>query len=534
MSGLSRFEMHTGTAGGAARVRKGTSSSILISDGIRSAAMRTPGKIAITEGARRLSYSAIIERIDRVSNLAHAPKGDGGLGLRHGDRAALLLPNRIEYMELVCGLSSAGVGVATIGPAAAQPEIRFILEDSSARALFVDPALEPAARAAAAGTAVERIIVVGEDYESLLAASSAKLCPVEVTEHDVFSIPYTSGATGRPKGVMLSHRGRVLACYAMASEQGCYGPDDRAVATTPMFHGSGFLMTLVTMFFGGTVELLPRFDIERLLAAVAANAATSVYMVPTHFAAMFALGDRARTHDVRTLKAVISGTAPLAQAMKARIIERFGEGKLYERYGTTETNVATVLRPADQLRKIACVGQPLPATYLRVLDDDGNDVPQGEVGELAVASPYLFAGYLNLPEATAKSMRGDWFVTGDLARQDDEGYVYIVDRKNDMIITGGENVYPREVEEVLLSHPAVAECGVVGAPHPYWGEAVTAFVVLRPGMTATADDLVAACRARLSLYKVPKEIRFMPTLPRNSMGKVLRRAMRETLRSGSD
>jgi len=518
---------------GATRVRRGTSTSILIADGIRSAAARTPDKVAIIEGARRLSYGAIIARIDRVANFTHAPKADGGLGLRHGERAALLLPNRIEYMELVCGLSSAGVAAATIGPAAAVPEIRFILEDSGARVLFVDAALEDKARAAAAGTAVERIIVLGDDYEAILAAASSRLCPVEVTEHDVFSIPYTSGATGRPKGVMLSHRGRVLMCYAMAAEHGCYGPDDRAIASTPMFHGAGFLMTLVPMFFGGTVELLGRFDIDRLLGAVASNAATSVYMVPTHFAALFALGDKVRSHDVRSLKAVISGTAPLAQAMKARIIEHFGEGKLYERYGATETNIVTALRPADQLRKIACVGQPLPATHVRVLDAQGNDASPGEVGELAVASPYLFAGYLNLPEVTAQSMRGDWFVTGDLARQDDEGYVYLVDRKNDMIISGGENVYPREVEEVLLAHPAVAECGVVGAPHAYWGEAVTAFVVLRAGMNASADDLLAACSASLSKYKVPKEIRFMPDLPRNSMGKVLRRDLRETVRGAA-
>jgi acyl-CoA synthetase (AMP-forming)/AMP-acid ligase II len=224
---------------------------------------------------------------------------------------------------------------------------------------------------------------------------------------------------------------------------------------------------------------------------------------------------------------VISGTAPLAQAMKARIIEVMGEGKLYERYGTTETSIATALRPVDQLRKQACVGQALPLTHLRLLDEAGNDVPQGEVGELAVSSPYLFSGYLNLPEATAKATRGDWVVTGDLARFDEEGFVYLVDRKNDMIISGGENVYPREVEEILLAQPAVAECGVAGVPHAYWGEQVTAFVVLRPGMNVSADDLIAACREKLSRYKVPKEIRFVPKLPRNTMGKVLRRQLRE-------
>lgn len=505
-------------------IRAGASRSILIADGIRAAAARTPEKTAIIESGRRLTYRALVERIDRVSNLAHA-----GLGLRPGDFAALLLPNRLEYMELVCGLSSAGVAVATIGPAALPPEIGFICDDSRARVLFVAPELEAAARAASPAS-VERYVVLGPEYDSLLAAASSARCGVAASETDVFSVPYTSGATGRAKGVMLAHRGRVLSCYAMAVEHGCYGPDDRAIATTPMFHGAGFLTALVPIFFGGSVEILPRFDIERLLGAICANAATSAYMVPTHFAAMFALGEAARRYDLRSLKAVISGTAPLAQAMKARIIEVFGEGRLYERYGTTETSIATVLRPADQLRKIACVGQPLHATHVRVLDDDGNDLPPGAVGELAVASPYQFAGYLNLPQETARAIRGDWFVTGDLARLDEEGYVYIVDRKNDMIISGGENVYPREVEEILLAHPAVAECGVTGAPHAHWGEAVTAFVALRPGMEATAEDLMAACRERLSPYKVPKEIRFVPALPRNTMGKVLRRALRDGLK----
>jgi long-chain acyl-CoA synthetase len=504
-------------------IRPGGSRSILIADGIRAARFRTPDKVAIKEGSRSLTFRALVERIDRVANFAHA-----GLGLRHNERAAIFLPNQLEYMELVCGFSSAGVACAKIGPAAAGPEIRFICEDSGARVLVTTPELEAAARAAIPPT-VEHVVVLGQQYESLLAKSSAMHCPVSVTESDIFTVPYTSGATGRPKGVMLAHRGRVLACFVMAAEHACYGPDDRTVATTPMFHGAGFLMALVPIFFGGSVEILPRFDIERLLAAVSANAATSVYMVPTHFAALFALGAAAKKYDVRSLKAVISGTAPLAQAMKACIIEHFGEGKLYERYGTTETNIATALRPADQLRKIACVGLPLPGTHLRVLDDAGNDVPQGEIGELAVASPYLFSGYLNLPEATAKATRGDWFVTGDMARFDEEGYVYLVDRKDDMIISGGENVYPREVEEILLAHPAVAECGVAGVPHPYWGEAVTAFVALRPGMNVSVDELAQACRGRLSAYKVPKDIRFVAALPRNSMGKVMRRTLREML-----
>ncbi|WP_431282834.1 class I adenylate-forming enzyme family protein [Humitalea sp. 24SJ18S-53] len=499
---------------------------MLISHGIRAAAARTPGKIALQEDARQITFAALIERIDRVGHLAQS-----GLGLRHGERAVILAPNRIEYLEVVAGLSAVGVAVASIGPAASLPEIRFICEDSAARVLFVDAALEEAARAAIPAS-VEQVIVFGDQYEGLLQRAATSPCVAATTEQDIFSIPYTSGSTGRPKGVMLSHRGRILSAFCMAAEHGCYSPDDRAIATTPMFHGAGLLMALTPIFFGGSVRVLQRFDVEKLLHAIGDFGATSAYLVPTHFAALFAMSAEARgKFRVGTLKAVISGTAPLAQALKSEIIGYFGDGRLYERYGATETSIATCLRPADQLRKIACVGLPLPLTRVQVRGDDGRALPPGEVGELAVCSPYMFSGYLNMPEATAAGMRDGWFVTGDLARRDEEGYVYLVDRKNDMIISGGENVYPREVEEVLRAHPAVADCAVTGAPHPYWGEAIVAFVVPRPGTVPDVAVLLDLCRQHLSRYKVPKDIRLVESLPRNSMGKVLRRDLRDGLRA---
>jgi long-chain acyl-CoA synthetase len=505
--------------------RRGASRCMLISDGIRASAGRTPKKIAMRETGRELTYARLVERIARVANLCHA-----GLGLRHGEHAAVFSANCLEYVEIVAGMAEAGIAAATIGPAASAPEIRFICDDSGARVMFVSAALEDAARAAAPAS-VERFVVIGPAYEALLAEASSGPCAVEVDERDIFSVPYTSGATGRAKGVRLAHRGRVLSAYAMAAEHGCYTPYDRAVATTPMFHGAGFLMALTPIFFGGFVEVMPRFDIEALMTTITRIQATSAYIVPAHFAALFALPEATRArYDVRSMKAAISGTAPLPQATKERIVGFFGEGKLYERYGTTETSIACSLSPPDQLRKQASVGLPYPATQMKICDGDGRRVAQGEVGELWVSSPYMFSGYLNLPEQTAAGTRGDWFVTGDLARQDEEGYLYLVDRKNDMVISGGENIYPREVEEVLLAHPAVAECGVTGAPHPYWGEAVTAFVVTRPGMNVTAEELAALCRDRLSRYKVPKDIRFMPALPRNAMGKVLRRELKDQLR----
>ena len=503
--------------------RPHSSRSITISDGIFASASRTPRKVALREGERTLTYAQLAERIVRLANVVHR-----NFGLAHGDRAAVFMPNRIEYLEIVCGLSSAGVAACTIGPTASATEIRFICEDSAARVLFVAPALADAARAAV-GDIVRNIVSIDEGYEALLSRARPDTLPVETDWEDIFSIPYTSGSTGRPKGVMLSHRARVLSSYAMASEHGCYGPDDRAVATTPMFHGSGFLMALAPVFFGGFVELLPSFNIEQLMRKIEETAATSVYMVPTHFSALFAMGDARNAFNHSSLKCVIVGTAPLSQAMKARIVDYIGEGKLFERYGSTEASIVTALRPKDQLRKQQCVGLPLAATQIRVLDADGEERLPGEVGELYSTSNYMFSGYLNMPDAMAKSMRGEWFSAGDLGRLDEEGYLYLVDRKHDMIISGGENVYPREVEEVLLAHPAIDQAAVVGLPHAHWGEQVVAYVVVRPGMNVSNDELKAACGERLSRYKIPKEFRMVGDLPRNRMGKIDRRELRERI-----
>jgi long-chain acyl-CoA synthetase len=283
-------------------IRPHCSRSITISDGIFASASRTPGKVAIREGKRALTYAQLAERTVQVANVVH-----GHFGLVRGDRAAVFMPNRIEYLEIVCGMSSAGVAACTIGPAASPAEIRFICEDASARVLFVAPELEEIARAAAADI-VPDIVVLDQRYEDLLAQARSDSLPVETDWEDIFSIPYTSGATGRPKGVMLSHRARVLSSYAMASEHGCYGPDDRAVATTPMFHGSGFLMVLAPLFFGGFVELLPSFNIEQLMLKIQETAATSVYMVPTHFSSLFAMGERRHAFNHSSLKCVIVGT----------------------------------------------------------------------------------------------------------------------------------------------------------------------------------------------------------------------------------
>lgn len=497
-------------------VRAGNSRGIVFADGIRAAAARSPGKLALRVGDRGITFTDLISRIDRFANVIHS-----GLKIAPGQRIGIVAANRIEYVEVICGASSADVAVTTIGPAASGEEIAFICDDADVQALFVDPELEELVRAHA-GHRVRHIVSFGVPYDELLAKASDALCPVAIDEASVFCIPYTSGSTGRAKGVLLTHRGRVRAACATAAEHGCYSPDDRAIAITPLFHGAGLLATLTPLFFGASVRLMQKFDIEQLLAAIDEFAATSTYMIPAHFSALIDLGEKARRYDIRSLKAVMSGTSPLSQSAKEKVIAYLGEGKLYERYGSTEGGVITCLRPQYQLTKVECVGQPLPLTRVQPFTPDGRPVKPGEAGELAISSPYLFAGYLNLPEETERVLRGDWYVTGDIGRVDEEGFLYLVGRKNDMIISGGENIYPKELEHIIAAHEAVAACAVVGIPHKYWGEAVTAFVVLRDGKNVSADTLLDMCKRRLSRYKAPKEVRFVADLPRNQMGKVIR------------
>lgn len=493
-----------------------------IADGVRLAAAARPTKTALSLGDVAVSYRTLVERIDRVSNLAL-----DGLRLRPGDHVALMAPNCLEFIEIVCGLASVGVAPALINPRLTGPEAAFIADDSQARVLFVHPSLEELARSCTFAS-VERVVVIGEEYEELLAQARHTQPRVPVEEWEPFCISYTSGTTGQPKGVLLSHRSRCLTFLAMAAEYGCYSSDDRTLAVAPLFHGGGFAFAMAAVHLGGTCEILPRFNPEEVLRLIQARRLTSVFMVPTHFHAIFALDDRAlASFDTSSLRSIISNAAPLPQATKEQIVRRFGDGLLHESYGSTEASIVSNLRPQDQLRKEQCVGLPFPGTLVRLLDDDGDEVAPGEVGELYSLSPYLFNGYWNRPEETRRVFREGWVSVGDLARRDDEGYIYIVDRKNDMIISGGVNIYPREIEEVLHTHPGVSEAAVVGVPHEYWGEAVTAYVVSREGSGPTEEDLLQYCSGRLARFKLPKTILFVPSLPRSAAGKVLRRALRE-------
>lgn len=500
---------------------------MLLSAGMHAVAARTPGKVAMTGGPAPRTYGELMARVRRLT---------GGVirhGLRQGDRVAILAYNCIEYPELVIGLSDAGAVTATLNPRSTAHEVRVACEDCNARLLFVSPALADLVATPPAG--VERVIVLGNDYEAFLATSPEAPGPIAgLEEHDPFSLVYSSGTTGHPKGIVLPHRSRVLTFHAMAMEFGCYGPDDLHLGIAPMAHGAGLAFSLATLFFGGTLHVLPKFDAGEVVELLATRPFTGTFMVPTHFQQIFALEpaflERHRG-QAKALRTIMSNAAALPMVLKEKIIAYWGEGLLFECYGSTEAGIVTSLRPQHVLSKPGSCGRAFGPTRIRLLDDDGREVKVNEVGELFSESPYLFNGYFNGPEGrgaaeTAAVLRDGGVTAGDLARCDEDGFYYIVDRKKDMVVSGGINIYPREIEEVLMRHPAIAECAVVGVPDEKWGEALRAFVVLRPGQAVEGVALEEFLRPVLAAFKVPRDYRAIDALPRNVGGKVLKKDLR--------
>ena len=487
--------------------------------GVRCAAQHKPNKVALGQGSRTLDYAQLADRINRVSNGIRRD-----LGLKKGDRVALIAPNCIEYPELAIGIAQAGTVVVTLNPDLTSSEIQYICDDCHASAVFVHVSAVEQVDIAKLSS-VKDVVIIGDGYENWLAKSSPEYLFAPLAETDTFALVYTAGTSGKPKGVMLSHRSRVLTFFGMASEYGCYTPDDRTLAVAPLFHGAGFSFAIAALFFGGYCEIGPKFDAATTLKLLKESKITNVFMVPTHFQAIFDLSEKQQTKlKPSHLKTIISNASALPQVLKRLAVDYFGEGILHETYGSTEAGIVCNLRPIDQLRKERCVGLGFACTETKVLTEKGNPVEPGEVGELFSRSPYLFSGYWGNPE-TISSMKEGWFSAGDLAQVDDEGFVYLVDRKMDMIISGGVNIYPREIEEILYEHPAIFDAAVIGVPDRYWGESVKAYVVLRENQSADSDGLSDFCGKTLAGYKIPKAFEFISALPRGSTGKVLKRKL---------
>ena len=492
-----------------------------IPEGIRSAMSRNPSKTAYKHGSNIRTYKDLVKRMDRISSgLLHHLKPSE-------DHAAIVASNSIEYMEIVLGASQAGIPVATVNPKLSDKEIKAICDDAEAKILFVDKASYITLENIVFST-VEKIVVIENELEDWIMNSKPLTESPVIMEWDVFTMPYTSGTTGKPKGVLVPHRSRILTLFGMAVEYGCYSPDDRFLAIAPMCHGAGMIFSLAPIFFGGYAEIMDFFDPEIVLRTMNNENITGFFGVPTHFHGIFSLEqsilNNSKPHQ---LKSIISNAAALPQQVKEQIIEHFGEGLLHETYGSTEGGIISNLRPDDQLKKLQCVGQAFPCTEIKTLTESGTICEPNEIGELFSTSPYLFNGYWKRPDETKEALVDGWLTVGDMARQDEDGYLYIVDRKKDMVISGGINIYPREIEDVLYNHPNIEDVAVIGVPDEKWGESLKAFIVANNPGELQSEDVLSFCEQNISKIKTPKMIEFIDTIPRNANGKVLKTALKK-------
>jgi fatty-acyl-CoA synthase len=492
-----------------------------------------PGRVR--DSKRSLTYAQWDERANRLANALL------GLGLIKGDRVALLAYNAVEWLEIYVALARAGLVAVPINFRLMGPEIQYIAEHSDARAFIVQDDLRATVEGICATLPIEarRYVLFGapapqgwQGYEPLIAAAPASAPEISVKPEDLFALMYTSGTTGRPKGAMRSHEGNALLAFATALEFSL-SAEDTGLLVMPLCHANSLYFSVTFAMLGATIVVDDRrsFDPEALLAKLANERITFTSLVPTHYIMMIDLPAAVKArHDLSAVGKLLISSAPARKDTKLAILELFPNGKLFELYGSTEHGWVTILRPHEQLDRLGSVGREWAGSgAIKLLDNDGREVPDGEVGELYSRTAYVFDGYWKNPDKTAEAFRGSWCTVGDMAYRDPEGFIHLVDRKSNMIISGGENIYPSEVEGVLAAHAAVQDVAVVGVPDAKWGEAVCAAVVLRPGQAASEADLLAWCRERMAGYKRPRTIFFLAEtdMPRTATGKIQHRKLRD-------
>ena len=484
-------------------------------------------RAAVVCGDVRLTHAEMASRTRRLGDALVRQ-----LGLEHGDRVAVLGANCHRYLELYLGLPAAGLVIVPINARHALPEIRYALSDAGVRVLFADRPIE------GIDDLDVRVVGMGDDYEALLEAAEERSWDADRGEHDLAGIFYTGGTTGSPKGVMLTHGNLVANALTFMS---CwpFDRDTRWLVVSPLFHAAGTIGALATVWTGGAHVILGPFDAGRFLDAVQREGVTATLVVPAMMHALAAEQVRS-PRDVSTLRYISHGSAPAATELLQRTHAAFPDAELLHIYGATETSPIVTLLPderelLDGPRALSC-GQAAVGVEVRTTDiETGRPCGAGEVGEVQVRGENVTPGYWNKPAETAEALHDGWYSSGDLGYLDEEGYLFLVDRSKDMIVTGGENVYSAEVEEALYRHPAVAEAAVIGIPHERWGEAVHAVVTLVAGGATTQGELLAHCSTLIAGYKVPKsvDIRSEP-LPRTAVGKILKRDLREHYWAGRD
>ena len=463
-----------------------------------------------------MTYQALEEASARVAGLLHER------GLKPGDRVGIMMPNVAEVPVVYYGVLRAGGVVVPMNPLLKAREVAYYLGDSGAGLIFAWHAFADQARGGAEQAGAELIVVDGDGFPDLLASADPDDQVVDRGNEDTAVILYTSGTTGHPKGAELTHGNLISNTEVASVDIVRIRPDDVIFGGLPLFHVFGQTVALnVAVASGACLTLLPRFSAGHALRIIADHRVTVFEGVPTMYVALLHQPDRA-DYDTSALRMCVSGGAALPVQVLRGFEEAFGV-PLLEGYGLSETSPVASFNHPDREHKPGSIGTPIRDVQMRVVDGEGNEVPQGEVGEIVIRGPNVMKGYWGRPEATADAIRDGWFHTGDLARVDEDGYFYIVDRKKDLIIRGGYNVYPREIEEVLYEHPAVAEAAVIGLPHPALGEEVGAAVVLKPGAAISAKELREYVKGQVAAYKYPRHVWMVDALPKGTTGKIQKR-----------
>jgi len=503
-------------------------------------ALNFPDKLGCQDKYKSWTFKQWNERACRLANALTS------LGVGYQDKVAMIAYNRVEWMEFYAACAKGGQVAVPVLFRLAPPEIEYVVNHSESKAFIVEQPFVDAInsiRDKLTNIPEGNFIYLGEGkapdgyihYEDLVAKGSPNEPDVLVDSADVWTIMYTSGTTGRPKGVVRTHESYMAQYYLNNVNMGVR-VTDKVMLVMPMCHVNSifysFPYTLVTA--PAMVYNMVSFDPEDLLKTISEYKITFTSLVPTHYVMILSLPDSVKgKYDVSSIRQLLISSAPARRELKLAIMDFFKNAELWEAYGSTEAGLVTLLRPEDQFRKLGSIGREIfGIDEIKLLDDEGNEVPQGEVGELYSRTPMVFREYWKNPEKTQEAFRGEWITVGDMAKKDEDGYYYLVDRKANMIITGGENVYPSEVEAVVATHPAVKDVAVIGVPDPKWGEAVKAVVILKEGYQPSeelAKEIVEHCKGKIAGYKRPKSVDFIPEedMPRTATGKILHRKLRE-------
>jgi len=501
---------------------------------LRAAAAAAPQKAAFSFEGRVTDFATFERHTDQVAAALHAA------GIAAGERIAYIGKNADVFFEVLYGAMKTGVVAVPINWRLAGPEIAVIIDDAQVRLVLVGPEFFDVAASILLDLPRVAIVLASEgghavwpDFAAWRDARPPAPPAHSVSPDDIAIQLYTSGTTGRPKGVMLAHRNFTSGISANAAAGLAWNrwqPGDAAIQAMPVSHISGAGWGIIAVHYGATCHIQRQFDLDQTFDMIADHRISKIFLVPA--ALQFLVRHpRAASTDFGCIREMGYGASPIPLALLRESIAMLGCG-FVQFYGMTETTGTIVaLPPEDHLpegsARMRAAGKPLPWVEVRILDADGNEVPRGQVGEIATRSGANMVGYWNRPEETAKTIRNGWLYTGDAGFMDQDGYLYIHDRVKDMIISGGENVYPAEVESALAEHPAIAEVAVIGVPDEKWGEAVKAIVVLRPGADLSQDALIGWSRTRIAGFKAPKSVDFAEALPRNASGKLLKRELRE-------